>query len=131
MKRSHIIMIIMAILILPITCAVHYMACNVATAPTRVINKVVTADNILHNYEWFYDVLHKVKARQGQIKQHKGFLKSEADSKEKRRLRIELAAMQQSCRDLVEQYNANSKKLNRRLFKAKDLPYQIDINQCE
>ena len=131
MKKSHIILTIIAVLVFPITCAVYHTACNVATAPLRVVNKTMETDNIIENYEWFYDTHHQIKARVNQIKQHKDFLSSETDRDEIRKLRIEMAGMQQSCRDMVEKYNSHSKKMNREIFKAKNLPHQLDINVCE
>lgn len=106
-------------------------ALKVANAPAEIIKKTVDADNILHNYEWFYDFNAQYEARLAQIAQHNLLLGYADNSKEERqRLIIEVTGMQQSCRDLATQYNANSKKLNRTLFKSNDLPYELNVNQC-
>lgn len=105
-------------------------ASMVITAPTRVIQKTLQTDNIINNYEWYYTANRNIESRVNQIAQYKVFY-SEASPEEKGRARIDLAAVQQSCRDLVASYNANSEKLNRSIFKGWDLPELIDPSTCE
>lgn len=104
---------------------------TVATAPGRVINKTLQTDNIIFNYERFFDLNANFTSRRAQYLQYKGFLLTETDPAEKIRLRTEMAAMQQSCRELATKYNADSQKMNRSLFKDKDLPYTLNIAECE
>lgn len=104
---------------------------TVATAPGSVINKTLQTDNIIHNYEWFFDVNAQFNARRGQIATHSKMLAAEKDAAERSRLNIELAAMRQSCRDLATKYTANSDKANRSLFKSRGLPETLSINDCE
>lgn len=106
-------------------------ASSVATAPSRVINKTLETNNIIHNYEWFYDVNASFTARANQVAQFKSLWQTEQDQEEKRHLRIEMAAMQQTCRQLAEQYNANSQKMNTSIFKGWSLPKSLNINTCE
>lgn len=101
------------------------------TTPAKLVEKTMDADNIIHNYEWFYDVQAAYMARVDQVNQYKGFLSAETDKDEQRRLRIEQSAMQQTCRDLVQKYNANSQKLNTKIFKGWSLPQYLDTNNCE
>lgn len=125
------ISIIVLLLSLSVACSA-LRACNsVASAPGRVVTRTMQTDNIINNYEWFYDSYHQIRSRINQIKQHKSFLKGDNSKDEKVNLRIELAGMQQSCRDLVEKYNSNSSKVNRDIFKSKSLPHTLDIQICE
>lgn len=98
------------------------MVGSVATAPARVVSRTLQTDNILQNYELFFDLNGQFNARTAQIESQKHVLAEETDPDEKRRLRMELGAMQQSCRDIANQYNMNSQKQNRDLFKARNLP---------
>lgn len=106
-------------------------AAKVATAPARVISKTLETDNIISNYEFFHDAWNSIQARVNQKNSHKGFLALENDPAEKTRLRIELAAIQQSCRDLVAKYNANATKTNRSIFMGREAPAAIDPSSCE
>lgn len=107
------------------------MVVNVATKPAQLVNKTLDTNNIIHNYEWFYDVDAAYRAKLGQITVHKSLAAQETVPAERSRLQMELAAMQQSCRELVTKYNANSEKVNRSLFKSNNLPETLDINRCE
>jgi hypothetical protein len=100
------------------------------TAPSRVINKTLDTNNIIHNYEWFFDVNAAYTSRLGQIKTQKAWL-SDSKGDETNRLRIELGAMQQTCRDLATKYNANSEKMNTSVFKGWSLPDSLSMSSCE
>lgn len=103
---------------------------KVATAPGRVINKTLETDNIISNYEFFRDANQQFEARVAQAKAHKKILAEETNASEKSRLRIEVAAIQQSCRDLAAKYNANASKMNRNIFRA-DAPDSLSPTLCE
>lgn len=119
------------IIALPVAFAAYSTFSSAVTAPSRVINKTLQTDNIIFNYERFFDVNANFTSRIAQIKQYKEFLATETDPSEKIRLRTEMAAMQQSCRELTTKYNADSQKMNRSLFKDKDLPYTLNTTECE
>lgn len=104
---------------------------SVATAPGRVVKKTLDTNNIIQSYEWFYDVNAAFNARVNQVKQFKSLFNNEPDSSEKNRLRIELTAIQQTCRELATKYNANSEKMNKSIFKGWSLPKKLLINNCE
>jgi hypothetical protein len=104
---------------------------TVASAPGRVVNKTMETGNIIASYEWFYDTHAQYQSRVGQIKDHAGATKAEADAKERARLSIELSAMRQSCRDLATKYNANSEKANKSIFKSGALPDALPTDACE
>jgi len=102
---------------------------TVATAPGRVLTKTLGTDNIIQSYEWFYDVDAAYKARMGQVTEFTSLL-SEVDGGEATRVRIELGAMRQTCRDLATKYNANSEKMNKAIFKGWSLPETLSMENC-
>jgi hypothetical protein len=99
------------------------------TAPSRVISKTLGTDNIIYNYEWFHDTFAAYSAKMGQIDTHRTLVAG-ADAKEASRLRIELAAMQQTCRELATRYNANATKTNRSIFMGREAPPYLDMASC-
>lgn len=105
-------------------------ASSVVSAPGRVIQKTLETDNIIQSYEWFYDVNAGYNARLSQVNQFKSLFESETDPAEKSRLRIDMAAIQQTCRDLTEKYNANSEKMNKSIFKGWSLPESLNQQTC-
>lgn len=102
-----------------------------ADSAKGVIDKTLDSSNVIHKYEWFHDVNANRDSRLNQIKAHLSILSDETDKKERSRLSMELAAMQQSCRDLSTRYNANSEKVNVSIFKGSTLPATLNINDCE
>lgn len=103
---------------------------SVATAPGRVISKTLETNNIIQSYERFRDLNGVFVARVSQLRAHKQLLDAETDPAEKRRLRIEFAGQQQSCRDIAARYNADSSKMNKAIFRA-DAPTTLDATNCE
>jgi hypothetical protein len=106
-------------------------AVNLLSQPARIVSKTLDADNVINNYEWFHDANGNYLARVAQIKQFKALATAEPDPQEKSRLRIDMAAIQQSCRDLSRRYNANAAKMNRGIFRERSLPDQLNSGDCE
>lgn len=105
---------------------------NVAvTQPGRIINKTFDADNVINNYEWYRDQSNSFIAKQGQVKGHKAIIVRAKSEPEISRLTIELAAMQQSCRDLAGRYNSNASKINRNIFMGTSVPERLNMGDCE
>jgi hypothetical protein len=106
---------------------------TIFSAPGRVINKTLQTDNIINNYEWFYQNDKAIKARTAQIKNSLAELDSISglSPTEKQRNLQDLQAMRQSCRDLVANYNARSQMINRSIFKGRDAPETQDPSICE
>lgn len=75
--------------------------------------KVVNADSIINNYEWYYNQYDALKAQEANIR---------ATSKED----SVRAGMIMVYNNNVAEYNAKSRQITRNLWKADDLPYQID-----
>lgn len=104
---------------------------SITSQPGRVISKTFDADNVIQNYEYYHDANGNFIAKTAQVRQFREMVKQETDPQEKSRLRIEMAAIQQSCRDLAQRYNANSQKANRAIFKGGRVPEQLYMGDCE
>lgn len=115
------------------------MVAGALVAATRmgacgVANQTLQADNIIFNYEMFYDVSEQFKARTADIATHDELVataKAEDDKVELRRLRMEFAALKSVCRQMASSYNADSQKINRRIFKDNNLPHTLNLSDCE
>lgn len=103
---------------------------SVATAPGRVVSKTLETGNVIASYERFRDLNAVFTARVAQVRQEKTFLEAETDPVERRRLRVEMAAVQQSCRDIAARYAADASKMNRAIFRA-DAPESLNPTLCE
>lgn len=121
------------VLIIGSTLALH--SCGVfttaATAPGRVVNNTLGTDNIIHSYEWFFDVKAEYDSRVAQVQSTQRVLVKEVDSKQLSMLHVELSAQQQSCRELANRYNAQSRKANKSIFKDNELPETLSATACE
>lgn len=108
-----------------------FVASTVVDAGKGVVSKTLDPNNIIVKYEYFHDANAQYLSRRNQIAQSKGFLASETDTAERQRLRMELAAQQQSCRDIVTRYNANATKTNVGIFQGREAPESLNIQTCE
>ena len=99
-----------------------------------VARRTLDADNIIFNYEQFHDVSQQFKARTADIATHAELVataKAEGDKVELRRLRMEFAALRSSCRSMASEYNADSEKINRAIFKSNSLPHTLSLSDCK
>lgn len=104
---------------------------SVTSAPGRIVQRTLQTDNIIQNYEGFFDRNANYMARLAQIKEQHGYLAAEKDPDEVVRLRTELSAMRMSCREIATSYNADSEKQNRSLFKSRGLPPTLSLEDCD
>lgn len=111
---------------------VSYMftAADVATAPGRVVSQTVRTDNIIGNYEAFFDLKASYDGRTAQIKALKTQLATETGS-DRRYTQTDLNGASQSCRATAQKYNADSQKINRSAFKSSGLPETLNAAACE
>lgn len=79
-----------------------------------VVKKVTSAEAIIQNYEWFYDQYNAIQAQQANIKA----MSAGAP---------ELPGMNMVLNNSIAEYNSKSRQITRNMWKAKDLPYQIEI----
>lgn len=107
---------------------------SVVTSPFRtasgVINRTMDADNVLATYERFHDRWKGYLSRIEQIRETRGYLETETNAGEKARLRVDLAAQRQSCRDIASSYNADAVKTNRSIFQGRTAPATLDMEAC-
>lgn len=115
----------------PVACVYLNSAQNVATAPARVTSRVAQTENILGNYRAFFDINGQYNARVAQIAERNGLLAAETDRAEQQRLRIELSATRQSCRDLAQRYNNDAQRQDAGRFRDANLPATLDASACE
>jgi hypothetical protein len=110
------------------------MAYNVATRPLRtasgLMDRTLNSRNVEATYELFHDRYRGFQSRLAQIESSKGQLASETDNVERNRIRIELNAQRQSCRDIVSAYNADATKTNRSIFQGTTLPSTLSLEAC-
>lgn len=132
MKTWKIVLVSLVVLIgTPIACSVLSTTAAVTTAPGRVVQKALQTDNIIGNYEAFFNRKAAYDARLAQVRGHAKLATLTTDQAELNRLRVELSAMQQSCREIATQYNADARKANRSIFKSGDLPDALSETACE
>lgn len=116
---------------------VGWLTQPVRTAST-IREKTGNADNVLYQYEHFHDLCagvaatdKKIAAKDAEIKaydkRHPDGDKSDAyqAAPKRDRLDTELTGLTQNRADLVEQYNADSAKANRSMFKDRSLPERL------
>lgn len=93
--------------------------------------KTVSPTKILHTYEYFFETKVQYDARLNQIKTSVESLALAEDSNDRMKIRLETAAMRQSCRELAGKYNAASVKMTTRFFKDRNLPETLNAAACE
>lgn len=90
--------------------------------PFSVVNgitkKVVNANSIIQNYEWFYDQFNAIQAQKANI----AAMKDDAPEK---------PGMTMVLNNAIAEYNSRSRQITRNLWKASDLPYQIKLGENE
>lgn len=110
---------------------VFLLGCRACSVADGIADRVTDPDNVIHDYEWFHTAHARVYSRTAQVTATREMISAEEDAGEVRRLKIELAGQQQSCRELVADYNANADKVTRGLFRGWTLPDHIAPEDCE
>ncbi len=95
----------------------------------NLASRTVSPGKILHGYEWFYSVNAQYNSRVSQIRDVE--TQSSVDNNDKMKLRTELQAMRQSCRELANNYNAASEKITTSYFRGWPLPEKLAVDKCE
>ena len=132
MKTGHIVGVIVLLGIgTPVACSLLGTSAAVTTAPGRVVTRTLATDNILSTYEGFFNQKAAYDSRVAGIESQSALIAAETDKEELQRLRMELSAMKQVCRELANQYNADALKGNDSLFLDHRLPKTLDAVTCE
>ena len=99
-----------------------------ATAPAHVANKFIdrSVDTSVYSYEKFRDMYNAFLAQKGKIAIAKQHAKDDQYSE------IDLEGMQQSCLNIVAEYNADSEKTTKSIFKmgGQLLTTTLDAEEC-
>jgi hypothetical protein len=105
------------------------LACSTAS---QVADRVTDPDKIIHDYEWFHSAKGRVDSRAAQVRSTHALLDNiDISPDETARLRIDLTGQQQSCRELVADYNSNAQKVTVGVWKGWSLPDALDAQVCE
>lgn len=94
-------------------------------------SEVTTLREAVHDYEWFHSAYNTIDGKVRQIEAQAQLVATEQDAAEVRRLKMELSGMQQSCRQLVADYNGNSDKVHIGVFQGGSLPDHLALDLCE
>jgi hypothetical protein len=96
--------------------------------PTKILNP----DRAIENYEWFHNAHTEFNARVNQLASHKKLVAdAPSDKAELSRIRIEIAGIQTSCRNLAAAYNSRATQMHRAIFQGKSIPEKLDASKCE
>lgn len=79
-----------------------------------VVGKVVNAESIVNNYQWFYDQYNTIQS------QKINYESVAPDAYERNGMRMVL-------NNSIAEYNSRSKQITRNLWKPNDLPYQLEL----
>lgn len=88
--------------------------------PFRVAKKVVvntvTAENIVYNYQWFYDQYQSIQAQKANLHV------VPVDS-------VEYRGMKQVLNRNIAEYNSRASQITRNVWKSGDLPYSLTMEE--
>lgn len=84
------------------------------SAAAGVAKRTVNAASIIQNYQWFYDQKNAIDAQRANLR---------AVGKEA----AEYKGMLMVLNNAIAEYNSRSRQVNRSMWKAPDLPYQIEL----
>lgn len=127
------VLIVLVAIAAPVTWAIGLLQ-----GPSEVPAKVLQADRILYNYDWFFNKRAAILGYEGQINNtaqaiedfkqiHAGDLGSYTNSTELSRLSSVLLALRNQMARDVQDYNANAMNLTRGTFKDWRLPASFTI----
>ncbi len=79
-----------------------------------VLERTLAPDQIIGNYQWYYDQYNAIQAQKANL------ATLPTNARERPGLLMVLNSM-------IGEYNSRSKQINRNLWKASDLPYQLSM----
>ena len=95
-----------------------------------VIAHVTSTQQIIQNYENFYQMNTDIKAMASNVKIAKAKLdRLKPGDPGYDQANIEYSGIQMNLNNLVSEYNSKSKMITRNLWKASDLPYQMSAEE--
>lgn len=128
MSKGKIVLIVIACLVGLVVLFYLGVALNLVMLPGRVVNKVATPENVIFNYEYFHQQYQDIQATAIKIKTaYDATQMSWLAEEQKSTYMTNYIGTQNFMATLVGDYNAKSKMLTRKLFKDRQLPYQIEV----
>jgi hypothetical protein len=91
--------------------------------PGEVVSKVVTADKIIDNYEWYEAQYAEINATVAKVNAFYKMHKTEMSEMDK----VNVSGMTQYLESIVGTYNGKAKMITRNLWKAKDAPHSMKV----
>jgi hypothetical protein len=81
-----------------------------------VVKQVTSPNAIIQNYQWYYDQYNSIQAQKANL----ATMGKEAE---------EYRGTKMVLNNMIGEYNSRSKQITRNLWKASDLPYQIQMEE--
>ena len=104
-----------------------YVVRDAAQSARDISRKTLNADNVIYNYEHFFDLHAQVKnGITAATNAAMGFNLVKGDEAKNNKI-TEFNGAVKFTRTVIEQYNADSKKMNRTVFKDWRLPATLDV----
>lgn len=124
MKKFFTICMILLVVFSMSSC---FVARDAASAVRGISSQTLNADHIIFNYESYFNKYNDVKSKVRMYNQETEDMKVLTGSA------LDDARMRHSgtfnyMQDVCSEYNSNSQKLNRNLFKDRSLPYMINVD---
>lgn len=108
------------------------------TQGERILDKTIDADNVIYNYEYFKRQYHEILAQERKVvnavNDYESFVsllpkdRSQMDYSDKSRIAIlqsNISGAKNVYYNMISEYNARAKMLNRSIFMGKDVPQEI------
>ena len=133
-----VVLVTVLVFVLVIVLRVVGLAFYAGDQAAVVVEKTVSADNVIYNYEYFKKQYQDIQAQDKKIVVAKqaleDFLKSAGprenwdfrDKEEQQRLQANLTGLANVRAEMVAEYNARAKMANRSIFMTKDVPAQVE-----
>jgi len=91
--------------------------------------RIESAQSKIQNYEHYFDLCSTAQTRQQSLMVQEELLSSAEDTKERARIRANVAGLKAQLASAVNQYNVDVQKdYTMARFKDVDLPYELDYN---
>lgn len=92
--------------------------------------QIESGHNRIQNYERYFDMCSLAQTRQDSLEVQKSLLESAEDSKERSRIRSNIAGLEAQLARAVNQYNVDvQKEYTMARFKDASLPYELSTTQ--
>ena len=92
-----------------------------------LVTRVTAPQAIIYNYQWYYDQYNAIRATEAKIRvADVALAASKPDTEDYNRRVTERAGIEMVLEGMIGEYNSRSRQITRNLWKANDLPYEIE-----